>query len=163
MEIRETSAGDVVVLELDGRLDTKTSHLLEKKLLDLMGEGKLRIVVDMASLQYLSSAGLRVLLMLGKKLNAAENGNLALCSMNENVREVFDIAGFTAVFTIENSRAEALASFPSGARAGKAERVAERAAHSMGVDETGTGMPQVDREVADLALRAARLLGAKVD
>ena len=163
MEIRETSVGDVVVLELDGRLDTKTSHLLEKKLLDLMGEGKLRIVVDMASIQYISSAGLRVLLMLGKKLNATDNGHLVLCSMNENVREVFDIAGFTAVFTIRNSRAEALTSFPSGARVSKTERVVERAAQSMGVDESGSAVPSVDREVAELAMRAARLLGAKVD
>lgn len=161
MEIRETTADDIVVLEVDGRLDTKTAHTLEKKLLELLGAAQVRILIDMAPLEYLSSAGLRVLLMLGKKLNGTDNGNLVLCGMNESVREVFDIAGFTSVFTIRATRAEALASFPSGA---KPELVVERAAHSMGYSAgTRAGILRVDAEVLDLAKRAAKLLGAKTD
>ncbi|MEO6326491.1 MAG: STAS domain-containing protein [Thermoanaerobaculia bacterium] len=160
MEIHETTADDVVVLAIDGRLDTKTAHTLESKVHELLSAAQLRIVIDMASLQYLSSAGLRVLLMLGKKLNGTDNGSLALCAMNESVREVFDIAGFTSVFTICKTREEALASFRSGS---SSEQVVERAAHSLGASNDSEGtIPRGDAEIDDLASRAARLLGANV-
>ncbi|HKC23443.1 MAG TPA: STAS domain-containing protein, partial [Thermoanaerobaculia bacterium] len=130
MEIRESKAGDFVILEPMGRLDTKSSPDLEKKVLELLAAGQRRFVVDFGGVEFLSSAGLRVLLMLAKKL-AGGNGYLALSALNERVREVFDIAGFTSVFTIRATAGDAVGSAPAAGAAG--ERAAEDAARALGV------------------------------
>ena len=70
MEIREVEQGEFTVLTPVGKLDTKTAGEFERKLLGLLSGGKRRFVVDLVELEHLSSAGLRVLLMLGKKLGA---------------------------------------------------------------------------------------------
>lgn len=110
LEIRETKLEDgFVVLEPVGRLESKTSPELDRKVVALLGAGERRFVVDLASTEYVSSAGLRVLLMLGKKVSGGA-GRLVLCGLNPQVREVFDVAGLGALFVIRSSRAEALAS-----------------------------------------------------
>lgn len=116
MEIRESREGGVVVIEPVGKLDTKTSMDFEKKIVDLLTAGERRFVVDFGELEYISSAGLRVLLMLGKKAGAS--GSLVLCSLNKSVRDVFDIAGFTSIFKIADTRDAALrlSPEPKGAR-----------------------------------------------
>ena len=110
LEIRETKAdGGFVVLEPVGRLESKTSPELDRKVVALLAAGERRFVVDLASTEYVSSAGLRVLLMLGKKVSGGA-GRLVLCGLNPQVREVFDVAGLGALFVIRASRAEALTS-----------------------------------------------------
>ena len=110
LEIRETRVeSGFVVLEPVGRLESKTSPELDRKVVALLGAGERRFVVDLASTEYVSSAGLRVLLMLGKKVSGGA-GRLVLCGLNPQVREVFDVAGLGTLFVIRASRAEALAS-----------------------------------------------------
>jgi anti-anti-sigma factor len=159
MDIGETRRGDFVVLAPLGRLDTKASPELEQRVLSLLGAGERRFVVDFSAVDFLSSAGLRVLLMLAKKLSGPD-GWLALSALNERVREVFDIAGFTSVFTIKATVDEAIASAPVPGRAGA--EAAQDAAVALGLPKAPAPPPVPSPEVERLARRAAVLLGAAV-
>jgi anti-sigma B factor antagonist len=110
MQITENKRGAVTVLELDGRLDTVTSADLNKKIMSLLSNGEKYFVLDLARLTYVSSAGLRVLLM-GAKKSAGAGGRMVLANLRDMVQEVFDIAGFTNIFSIYTSQDEAISSF----------------------------------------------------
>ncbi|HPZ42564.1 MAG TPA: STAS domain-containing protein [Bacillota bacterium] len=110
MQITENKRGKVTVLELDGRLDTGTSAELDKRLMSLLNSGEKYFVLDLARLTYVSSAGLRVLLM-GAKKSAAAGGRMVLANLQDLVQEVFDIAGFTKIFSIYASQDEAINCF----------------------------------------------------
>ncbi|TDF97145.1 STAS domain-containing protein [Paenibacillus piri] len=107
MKITERAVGDVVVLDIQGRLDANTSGTLEAQFMNLIGQGHTKFVFGLAGLDYVSSAGLRILLTAAKKLKALK-GSLALVQMTDNVKEVFDMSGFSAIFTIYGTEAEAL-------------------------------------------------------
>jgi anti-anti-sigma factor len=107
MEIREERAGGALVLAPRGRIDSGTAAELEKSLLGPVARGDRRLVIDLRGVDYISSAGLRVLLRAANELRPL-GGTLVLCSMGESVREVFELAGFTALFPIEASRELAL-------------------------------------------------------
>ena len=109
MEIKEHKEGNIIILEPNGRLDTNTSDEFEAQLVGLTDEEELRLVIDLIHVDYISSAGLRVLLMAAKKLKIM-NGSIVLCSMSNHIKEVFDIAGFTPIFSIEQSRDKAIES-----------------------------------------------------
>ena len=106
MEITEQKSAGVVTLRLSGRLDTTTAPAFEDKILGRIESGERHVVIDLAQLDYISSAGLRVIVLAGKRLSAA-NGKMVLCSLKDRVREVFDIAGFSAIFTIYGSHDDA--------------------------------------------------------
>ena len=108
MQIALERHGDVVVVLPTGRLDTNTSSELEGELLPLVEEPGQRVVMDMESLSYVSSAGLRVLLMAAKRSRIA-GGGLVLCNLSDSIREVFDVSGFSAIITLESDREAALA------------------------------------------------------
>ena len=116
MQIAEEKHGDVVVLAPSGRVDSASSGELEGALLGHLGAGETRLAVDLGGVEYISSAGLRVLLMLVKKLQGS-GGRLVLCAMPESVRLVFELAGFLPLFEIEDSREAGLARFESGSPA----------------------------------------------
>lgn len=108
MEIHEQFQGNVLVLEPVGRLDSLTCREFEARLLAASKAGGAS-VVDCAKLEYISSAGLRVLLVAAKQ-NRTSGGRLALAALRDNVREVFDISGFSTVFAIHPTVAAAVAS-----------------------------------------------------
>ena len=110
MQITENKRGKVTVLELDGRLDTGTSAELDKRLMSLLNSGEKYFVLDLARLTYVSRAGLRVLLMAAKK-SAAAGARMVLANLQDLVQEVFDIAGFTKIFSIYASQDEAINCF----------------------------------------------------
>lgn len=110
MNIKEAKKDKATVLIVEGRLDSSTSGTLEKKLITIMDAGEKNIVVDFANMDYISSAGLRVLLMAAKKTSKL-GGKVVLAALSANVKEVFDIAGFTSIFTILASQEEALQVF----------------------------------------------------
>ena len=107
MDIREERKDGFLVLGLEGRLDATNSKILEEKVLAVIDGGETRFVIDLSQLNYVSSAGLRVFLLASKRLNPA-GGKLVLCSLQEPVKQVFDIVGFYSIFSISNSRDEAL-------------------------------------------------------
>lgn len=97
MKIDKKLDGDTLVLTLDGRLDTLTAPDLEAEIGDLNGVAEL--IIDMKNLEYISSAGLRVILKSQKIMN--EKGSMKLTNVGENVMEVFEITGFSDFLTIE--------------------------------------------------------------
>jgi anti-sigma B factor antagonist len=110
MKIQDHKKGAIVVVEVEGRLDSVTSNELEKEILSLLQSGESNLLIDFAGLDYISSAGLRVLLMAAKKARTA-GGQVVLANLVNNVKEVFDIAGFNNIFPIFQSQDEALAAF----------------------------------------------------
>jgi anti-sigma B factor antagonist len=106
MEITEQKSAGVVTLRLSGKLDTTTARAFEEKILGRIESGERHVVIDLSQLDYISSAGLRVIIVAGKRLSAA-NGKMVLCSLKDPVREVFDIAGFSSIFSIYGSHDDA--------------------------------------------------------
>lgn len=110
MKVKASQQGQVSVVEVEGRVDSTTSADLEKKLLDLFETGNKFFVIDFARVDYISSAGLRVLIMAAKKSKAA-GGKVVLSALRDTVQEVFDLAGFSSIFAIFGSPEEAVRSF----------------------------------------------------
>lgn len=107
MEILQEQQGRVIILVLVGRLDTNTSTTLEEKFLALIEADNRCILIDCTQLDYISSAGLRVLLMAAKKLKPLD-GTLALASLKDHIKEIFEIAGFLSIFKIFNGKDNAI-------------------------------------------------------
>ncbi|MGH8469485.1 MAG: STAS domain-containing protein [Gammaproteobacteria bacterium] len=107
MEITERKTADIVTLSLAGRLDTTTAKIFEERILARIDSGERRFIIDLAQLDYISSAGLRVLVLTAKRLDR-ENGKMVLCALQDQVKEVFDIAGFSSIFPVCGSHDEAI-------------------------------------------------------
>jgi anti-sigma B factor antagonist len=107
MDIREETRGDVLVVVAAGRLDSSSAGALEA-VLPARVEAQAKVVLDLTETPYVSSAGLRVLLIGAKKARAAGH-KLVLTGLAPSVQEVFDISGFTSIFTIEADIDSALA------------------------------------------------------
>lgn len=107
MDFECTKRGDAMVVAPKGSINTESSPKLEKKLIELQNAAERRLVVDFGQVDYISSAGLRVLLMTARRLKTS-GGALALCSMNPGVTKVFALCGFERDFTIVAGRDEAI-------------------------------------------------------
>lgn len=107
MEITQEKKGNVNILKLNGRLDASTAGKLEDALRELTSQEKMRILVDCQQLEYISSAGLRVLLATAKELQK-RSGKIFLSSLNANVKQVFEISGFTSIFPIYETAEKAV-------------------------------------------------------
>jgi anti-anti-sigma factor len=108
MEIGEERSEGTLVMAPSGRLDSATSGELEKRLVARLDAGERRLVLDMAGVEYISSAGLRVLLMAAKRLKEPAGG-LVLCGIGPAVHTVLELAGFLPLFVVVPARQEALA------------------------------------------------------
>lgn len=98
MEITKTLDESTLKLMLSGRLDTNTAPELSE-LLDENLDGVTELVLDFGDLDYISSAGLRVLLSAQKRMR--KQGSMKLVNVSEVVNEIFDVTGFTEILTIE--------------------------------------------------------------
>ena len=98
MTIEIKKNADELVLEITGRLDTITAPALDKTINENLGEIKC-LILDFKNLEYISSAGLRVLLSTQKKLQ--QKGTMKLKNVREEVMEVFEITGFVDILTVE--------------------------------------------------------------
>ena len=108
MEIKEEKRGKVKIVGLCGRLDASSSPGVEKQLRALIDQGEDRLVLDFSELTYISSLGLRVLIVAAKDVQKV-NGKLTLAGLNDHIHEIFRIAHFTNIFSIYPSREEAVA------------------------------------------------------
>lgn len=99
MELKQERDGDVVIVRLIGRLDSSAAASAEERLSAALTGEPPRMAIDMSGLDYISSAGLRVLLVLAKKVQQ-QKGKVALGGLADNVREVFSVSGFDTIFTI---------------------------------------------------------------
>lgn len=162
LEIQSETQGEFRVLQLSGRLDTETAADFELAAHDLTSAGEKRFVVDLASISYVSSAGLRVLLALAKQMSSA-GGVLRLSGMSSSVRQVFDLSGFSKLFTILPDLASALKDDPAAAAAmaaaaPPAPEVSKAAANLLGAAPAG---PASKPAGSPVGRQAADLLGAK--
>lgn len=110
MEIIEESQSGVNIFKLNGRLDSNTSQGFEKKIFQAIDDGSKSMLIDFKNLEYISSAGLRVILKATKALKR-EEGKMMLCDMQDYVKEVFEIAGFDSFLTIVGTMDDALQAF----------------------------------------------------
>jgi anti-anti-sigma factor len=99
MTITKTTTGDAAVLTLAGRLDTTTAPDLQVELIPAIAESK-KIILDFSAVNYVSSAGLRVLLA-GQKEAKKRSVTLKLTGVIDEVMEVFNMTGFSDILTIE--------------------------------------------------------------
>ncbi len=100
MNIQTYKQGEIDVLRPAGRIDSNTSTVFDRAVNELFDGGARRLVIDFSQIDYVSSAGLRSTLLAGKRMRAVSEGKLALCSLAPAVREIFDISGFTSIFTL---------------------------------------------------------------
>lgn len=98
MTITKTVENKTVTLAVEGRLDTTTAPQLEAMISEVVPAAD-ELILDFAKLEYVSSAGLRVILKAQKAMNA--KGSMKLTHVNEDIMEVFDITGFLDILTIE--------------------------------------------------------------
>ena len=108
MTITPETTAQATIVPLLGQINSANAGALEAQLLTLVDGGVRQLVLDFAALDYISSAGLRLVLVLAKRLKQ-ERGRLVLCAMQPQVHEVFDISGFLAILDVQATRQEALA------------------------------------------------------
>jgi len=109
MELTEKQHSQKRVFKITGRLDSNSSPKFETKILEVIQTSPMNIILDFKDLDYISSAGLRVVLKAAKRLEATGR-KLSICGMEEYVREVFEIAGFDTFIDIIPTLKEALES-----------------------------------------------------
>ncbi len=98
MTVTKKSEGTKLTAAFEGRLDTNTTPQAEKELTDSLDNVN-ELVLDFKNLDYISSAGLRLLLMLQKKMN--NQGSMTIINANDMVKEIFEVTGFADVLTVK--------------------------------------------------------------
>lgn len=99
MNISETRSGEVIQLKIDGRVDTTTSPQLQNAILQAFQKGN-KLVLDFSGVEYVSSAGLRALL-IGQKTANSKGGSMTLVQVADAVLQVFKMSGFSGILHIE--------------------------------------------------------------
>jgi anti-anti-sigma factor len=110
LNIQVVNVEDIVHLSLEGNMDTNSSPDAQEALMTAIDGGAKKVLVDLEALDFISSAGLRVLLTAAKALGR-QGGSMRICSLNETVDEVFEISGFSTIFNVFASREEAMTGF----------------------------------------------------
>ena len=99
MEIIQKEENGIVSIEIKGRLDADSSPEAEKVVKEALKDQTTRVLFNLSSLEYLSSAGLRVLLGAAKEMRR-KDGKIVLCALNEFVKEIFEVSGFQSLIPI---------------------------------------------------------------
>ena len=107
MEISQKNNNGVEIFSVKGSLDSNTSSEFETRIYAALESGQRKLILNLEDLEYISSAGIRVMLKTTKDLKRME-GNIVLCSLQDYVREVFDIAGFDGYLNIEKNLDDAM-------------------------------------------------------
>ncbi len=107
LQITLDEKGEAKILRIDGRLDAVSSSQLDEKLTQLIDQGCKLILVDFSKVEYLSSAGMRVMLSNSKKM-VTNQGQLIFFQINEEVMEIIKMAGFEKILMIRSSESQAL-------------------------------------------------------
>ena len=107
LSISSAKMQDSLVVTLDGRIDANSAKELEQQCLNWIDGGEHKMVMDFSQVNFISSAGLRVILLVAKKLEQVK-GKVKLCGLNTTLKDVFEISGFSKLFEIVPSVNEAL-------------------------------------------------------
>lgn len=111
MELVTEKQGIVVVVKVKGRMDALTAPDFEKKCLFWLQQGESKLAVDLGELEYLSSAGVRAILIVARKFKSVD-GSICFCRVKKMVKNVFLLSGLTSMFPVYESLEEALARDP---------------------------------------------------
>lgn len=109
MEINLDTVEGHTVVSLAGQIDSTASKEFEERLVEIIDGGQHTMIIDFLNVKFISSAGLRVLLLAAKKVKPY-GGKVILCNLSKDVREVFDISGFSSIFSIYDTVSEAVQS-----------------------------------------------------
>lgn len=107
MEINSDIVDGKTVVSLAGQIDSTASKEFEENLVEIIDQGTHTMIIDFLNVKFISSAGLRVLLLAAKKVKPY-GGKVILCNLAKDVKEVFDISGFSSIFSIYDSVSEAI-------------------------------------------------------
>ena len=99
MNVKITTLPDYTLLIIEGRVDTTNAAGLEMTMMEAIDGGCTRIVLDCTGLNYISSSGLRVFLVIQKKMISIK-GHFNLCNLQPGIKEIFDISGFSSIFSL---------------------------------------------------------------
>jgi len=110
VEITTRQVNDALAVDMAGRLDTETSDHAANELGRIVESSNSKVVLNLDGLEYVSSAGLRVILKAAKVLQASQ-GELKICHAKGLVKEVMDISGFNQILSIYDTENDALAAF----------------------------------------------------
>ena len=108
MEVTSKSSDNAIVIYVDGDLTTNSSPEVEAEINEILEEATNNVVINVEKVNFIASTGLRVILVLGKRLDG-EGFKLSVCSMNSSTKSVFEMSGFTKLFPIFDTEEEALA------------------------------------------------------
>lgn len=111
MEITTKELKRCTLVNVSGRVDSATAPELDETLTALTDEGTFNIVLNMSELDFISSAGLRVLIDTQKRCKRLNRGEIVLSEVPEQIYETFDLAGFVPLFQFFDSDVEAVGSF----------------------------------------------------
>lgn len=110
IDIQVSEQDNISLLEVSGRVDSMNAHELGQALMGAISGGRMRLVLDLSAVDYMSSAGLREIVSALKKLRHGA-GDLRIAQPSHRVLEVLEMAGLDSIFQIYPSRAEAISSF----------------------------------------------------
>ena len=102
MNLNFTEVNSFTAVQISGRIDTITAPDFENNIMKLMSDGVSKLIFDCSKLDYVSSSGLRVFLMAQKKISTIK-GELKVCCLQPAIKEIFDISGFSQIFSIEDT------------------------------------------------------------
>jgi anti-anti-sigma factor len=108
MDLREEKVGEVSVVEVSGRIDSSTAPALGKQLTISLEDAQVRVVLDLSRVEYISSAGFRILLIAAKRADESAS-RFVLCGVGGKVKQLFDLGGFLDIFIIVGAREEGIA------------------------------------------------------
>jgi anti-anti-sigma factor len=107
MDFTKKNISGYCIINIEGRIDTTNFISVEKEINGIIDSGEINFILNCKGLNYISSSGLRVFLILQKKLMSLK-GKLYLCEMQPIIKEIFDISGFSTIFKIFNTESEAI-------------------------------------------------------
>jgi anti-anti-sigma factor len=167
MKLTTSQDGATAIIEPAGTIDTRSSIDFEKKVMELFGGGSRLFAIDFTKVDMITSAGIRVLMMLTRRLEGG-SGGLALFGLNEQVQTVFEIAGLMSQFRMAPTRPEALAQLaqlggvappPAAPKASQISRLAARLLGGQGrASVQGRRGKSGSESGSDLTARVAQLL-----
>lgn len=113
MQLDQRIINDIAVFSLKGRLDGNTAGEFEQTVLTSLENGTTKFVFDCNGLDYINSTGLRVMVMAYQRLHDRD-GRIAVCSLKDYIREIFDISGYDQIFAMHADCSEALRRMQGG-------------------------------------------------
>jgi stage II sporulation protein AA (anti-sigma F factor antagonist) len=138
MEIKESKHGEVTVLQPVGSMDTRNALEFEQRVVQLLDEGASRVVIDFSTVEQLTSSGIRVLVMMARRLVGVE-GALVLCALSDHIRTILDVSGLKDYFIIAPSKQKAIEDLSSAPKMSKISVLAKKLLDGGAEHQTSTG------------------------